>query len=176
MRFRLIIGLAAGLVCMCTAGLADAKPVYVPGSSFDGTCQLTGTLTLATPIGSTPRSTSFTGSQSGTCQGSLNGGPSAAHVVRNQVSGIGLLSCFGGHTLTNDVLRFDDGSQIRVYTDVAFAGVEAGGHFQGAGGDGVVEINLLPYFSQSTMDQCQAGTLTDARYDVTARTITPMVG
>ncbi len=51
------------------------------------------------------------------------------------------------------------------------------GHFQGeVSGGGVVEVNLLPYFDQSMVAACQAGALREVRYDLVARTVTPMVG
>ena len=50
-------------------------------------------------------------------------------------------------------------------------------HSTGAvSGEAVVEVDFLPYFDQATMAACQAGTLGSARYDLIARTITPLVG
>jgi hypothetical protein len=43
-------------------------------------------------------------------------------------------------------------------------------------GEAAVEVDFLPYFDQSTMAACQAGTLSSARYDLIAHRITPLVG
>jgi hypothetical protein len=37
-------------------------------------------------------------------------------------------------------------------------------------------VNLLPYFDPSVIAACQDGALWSVRYDLMARTVTPMVG
>jgi hypothetical protein len=74
-------------------------------------------------------------------------------------------------------LTFAHRFKIHIFVDAAFGLTQAVGHFRGAvSGDGVVEVNFLPYFDQSTQAACQAGTLGSARYDLIAHTITPLVG
>jgi hypothetical protein len=180
MRLRAIIGVTAILAASSALASVAYGKDHADAStsnSFDGTCHLSGDITLGTPLGSQLRPTTFTGTGTGTCTGSLNGGPSEDHPTLNQISGLGTLSCAGGHTLTDDVLTFDNGPTIRVFTDTVFGATQGVAHFMGAiSGDGVVEVNLLPYFDESIVAACQAGTLSRVRYDLTARTITPMVG
>lgn len=147
---------------------------------FEGTCRLTGVLHFKDPLGNLPRFTSFTDSQSGTCTGTLNGAPMHDLPVVNSVDGSGLLSCAGGRASTADTLTFArgrHGTQVHITTESAGALTQLVGHVRGAAsGDGVVEVSLLPYTDQATLVACQAGNLTSARYDVLARTITPLAG
>jgi hypothetical protein len=146
-------------------------------NSFDGTCTMSGELRFDRPIDSTPRQTTFTDTASGTCTGSLNGAPVREIPVVNRVQGGGTLSCAGGVTITADTLVFDRRKRIHIHTTAAGALAEFAGNFQGdTSGGGVVEVNLLPYFDQSMLAACQAGSLRSARYDLVARTVTPMAG
>jgi hypothetical protein len=78
---------------------------------------------------------------------------------------------------TTDTLTFDRRLRLRITTEDAGGLTQFAGRFAGAvSGDGVVEVNALPFTDQSTLAACQAGTLTGARYDLVARTITPVVG
>jgi hypothetical protein len=180
MKLRAIICVTAVFAASCALasvaeGKAQADMTY--GNTFEGTCHLTGELELATPLGEGLAGTSFTGTGAGVCSGSLNGGPSEDHPTVNQITGLGSLSCAAGHTLTDDVLVLDHDRRIRVFTDTAFSATQGVGHFTGGiSGDGVVEVNLLPYFDQSVMEECQNGTLSQVRYDLTAQTLTPLVG
>ena len=179
MRFRALMSVTVVVAASCSfvAGGAASAFADTTGNSFEGSCQLTGDITLDAPLSSELRPTTFTGTGTGTCTGSLNGGPVEDHPTLNQISGLGTLSCAGGHTLTDDVLVFDRKFKIRVFTDTVFGATQAVGHFMGAiAGDGVVEVNLLPYFDESILAQCEAGTLSRVRYDLTARTLTPMEG
>src|SRR4051812_35376522 len=155
----------------------DTTPARSPQNSFDGTCRRRGELPFDQPIDSTPRQTTFTDPATGTCTGSLNGAPAREIPVGNRGQGAGTLSCAGGATMTADTLVFDRRKRIHIHTSAAGALAEFAGHFQGdASGDGVVEVNLLPYFDQSMVAACQAGNLRGARYDLVARTVTPMAG
>jgi hypothetical protein len=179
MKLRALISLAVLFAAWSALpAVADGKAQdATAGNSFEGTCRLTGDISFATPLGNQLRPTTFTGTGTGTCTGSLNGGPSEDHPTFNRISGLGTLSCAAGHTLTDDVLIFDNGPRIRVFTDTAFGATQGVGHFMGAiSGDGVVEVNLLPYFDTSITAACQSGTLARVRYDLIARTLTPMVG
>jgi hypothetical protein len=179
MRLRTFLGLAAALAVLWMLGSVVESDAHAAttGNSFEGSCHLTGDISLDTPLGADLGPTTFTGTGTGTCTGSLNGGLSEDHQTVNRISGLGSLSCAAGHTLTNDVLIFDRTTRVRVFTDTVFSASQGLGHFMGAiSGDGVVEVNLLPYFDQSVVEACQAGTLTRVRYDLTARTLTPMVG
>jgi hypothetical protein len=180
MKLRAIVGVTVLLaVSWVLASVAEgnAHADATTGNSFEGTCQLTGDITLDTPLSAELRPTTFTGTGAGTCTGSLNGGPSEDHSTVNQISGLGTLDCAGGHTLTDDVLIFDHSKRIRVFTDTVLGATQAVGHFMGAiSGDGVVEVNLLPYTDESVLAECEAGTLSRVRYDLRAWTLTPMVG
>jgi len=178
MRARKISGVAVltGFVLATGWGAAPAQAAKGP-NTFEGTCMLSGELTFDQPLGNDLRTTTFTDTASGTCSGTLNGVQSDAIPVVNSVTGSGTLSCLGGQTTSADTLTFARHYPIHIFTDAAFALTEAVGHFRGAvSGDGVVEVNVLPYLDQSTLAACQAGTLTSARYDLVARTVTPLVG
>jgi hypothetical protein len=169
---RAITG-AAALALLLTAptGASAAK------NSFDGTCRLSGELRFATPLGNELRTTTYTDVATGTCTGTLNGVARAAIPVVNHATGSATASCLAGHTTAADTLTFARRVRIRVFTDAVFGLTQVAGRFRGAvSGAGIVEANLLPYTDQSTLAACQAGTLSRARYDLTARTITPMVG
>jgi hypothetical protein len=159
---------------------AARRRVARPPNRFEGTCRLTGELRFRDPLGNLPRTTSFTDSGSGTCTGTLNGAPMNDLPVVNSVSGSGLLSCAGGHASTADTLTFargKRGTQVHITTESAGALTQLVGHVQGAAsGHGLVQVSLLPYTDQATLAACQAGSLTSARYDVLARTITPLAG
>jgi hypothetical protein len=180
MKLRAIVCVTALLAVsgvLASVAEGNAYADATTGNSFEGTCQLTGDIILDSPLSPELRPTTFTGTGTGTCTGSLNGGPSEAHSTVNQISGIGTLSCAGGHTLTDDVLVFDHAKRIRVFTDTVLGATQAVGHFMGAiSGDGVVEVNLLPYTDESILAACQAGALSRVRYDLNAWTLTPMVG
>jgi len=146
-------------------------------NSFDGTCRLSGAFRFDTPVDNQMRERTFTDTAAGTCTGSLNGGPEREHEVVNSVRGSGMLSCAGGETMSADTLIFDRRTTIHIRTTSAGVLAEFVGHFQGeVSGGGVVEVNLLPYFDQSMVAACQAGALREVRYDLVARTVTPMVG
>jgi hypothetical protein len=40
----------------------------------------------------------------------------------------------------------------------------------------VLDVDLLPYADQALLEACSAGQLSQARYDLMAQTITPLVG
>ena len=43
-------------------------------------------------------------------------------------------------------------------------------------GESVEHVDLLPYTDQSVLEQCNAGQLSSARYQLDARTLSPLVG
>jgi hypothetical protein len=154
-----------------------AAPRRARPNSFDGTCRLSGELRFAEPIGSELRTTTFTDTAAGTCSGTLNGVSRDAIPVVNDVTGSATLSCAGGYASSADTLTFARRYSIRIFTDSAGGATQVVAHSRGAvSGDAVVEVNLLPYFDQATLAACQAGTLHSARYDLVARTTTPLVG
>jgi hypothetical protein len=178
MRLRTIISVAivAGSVGSATWGITPAPAATGP-NTFDGTCRLSGEFQFDEPLGNEPQYTTFTDTAVGTCSGTLNGVPGDAIPVVNSVSGSATLSCLAGQTSTADTLTFAHRFKIDIFVDAAFGLTQAVGNFRGAvSGDGVVEVNFLPYFDQSTQAACQAGTLSTARYDLVARTITPLAG
>jgi hypothetical protein len=138
---------------------------------------LSGELTFDEPLGNELRTTTFTDIASGTCSGTLNGVAREAIPVVNSVSGSGTLSCLAGQTTTADTLTFARHYPIRIFTEAAGGLTQFVARSTGAvSGEAVVEVNFLPYFDESTQAACQAGTLTSARYDLLARTVTPLVG
>jgi hypothetical protein len=144
--------------------------------TLDGACRLSGALVFDEPIGTAPRPTGFTDTATGTCSGTLDGVPIDNLPTRNDVHGLGVISCAGGHALSSDVLDFGHGTTIHIASD-SFA-VPAGGvsHFSGwSSGDGVVAVEFDPP-DQSMLARCQEGTLRKASYHLTARTFGPVTG
>lgn len=177
MRSRTTIG-ALTVMAFCLASAWGAPPAQsAKSNAFEGTCRLSGELRFAEPLGNELRTTTFTDSAAGVCSGTLNGVSRDAIPVVNNATGSGTLSCLAGHATTADTLTFARRYSIRIFTDVAGVPPELSGPFRGAvSGEGVVEVNLLPYTDQSTLASCQAGTLRATRYDLVAHTITPIVG
>lgn len=162
----------SSVIVLLGSGVAPRR-----ANTFNGNCNLKGELQFRDPVGSTPRTTSFTDVGHGTCTGVLNGVSVKGMPVTNNVTGSGELSCAAGHTSTADILTFARRRKIRVFTDAVGGATQFAGHFRGAvSGDGTVHVNLLPYTDQSVLAACQAGALRRVRYDLTAQTVTPMVG
>lgn len=174
MRSGGIVGVAvAALAWMGFAGTASAARA----NTFDGSCRLSGQLTFAQPLGDDLRPTTFTDTAAGACTGTLNGAAVEEVPVTNQATGSGMFSCLAGSATTADTLTFDRRLRLHITTQDAGGLTQFAGRFAGAvSGDGVVEVDLLPYTDQTALAACQAGTLSAARYDLVARTITPVVG
>jgi hypothetical protein len=168
---------AAVAVSLVSAGWTVSATAAQGPNSFEGTCKLSGELVFDQPLGNELRTTTFTDTASGTCSGTLNGVPQENIPVVNKVSGSGTLSCVAGETMTDDTLTFARRYPIRIFTTAVGGLTQFVAHSRGAvSGESVEEVNALPYFDQSTMEACAAGTLTSARYDLIAYTITPLVG
>jgi hypothetical protein len=170
-----------GFVAIAATGLPpvpSAPPARADArNTFDGTCRLSGELRFREPLGNAPRATTFTDTAVGTCTGTLNGVPVNDVPVANRASGSGTLSCLAGHATTADTLTFARRSRLRILTDITGGLTQFAGRFRGAvSGDGIVEVNVLPYADQPLLEACQAQALRAARYDLVARTITPVVG
>jgi hypothetical protein len=88
-----------------------------------------------------------------------------------------MLSCVAGQATTADTLSFGRGVRVHFSTVTTGGLTQFTAHFSGAvSGDGVVYVNLLPYTDQSALAACEAGLLRSARYDLVARTLTPVTG
>jgi hypothetical protein len=177
MKARIVISVAVVAVSVSAGwGAASASAAKGP-NAFEGTCRLSGVLVFDQPLGNELRTTTFSDTASGTCSGTLNGVPGDSIPVVNSVTGTGTLSCLAGETTTDDTLTFARHYPIRIFTKAVGGLTQFAAHSTGAvSGEAVVEVDFLPYFDQSTMAACQAGTLSSARYDLIARTITPLVG
>jgi len=178
MRSRPIIAVVGVVAVSVSAGWGAGSATAAKGpNTFEGTCRLSGVLVFDQPLGNDLRTTTFTDTASGTCSGTLNGVPGDSIPVINSVTGSGTLSCLAGETTTDDTLTFARRYPIRIFTDAVGGLTQFVAHSKGAvSGEAVVEVDFLPYFDQSTMAACQAGTLSSARYDLIAHTITPLVG
>jgi hypothetical protein len=177
MRARTISAAVLAGFMVSAAWAAPAATATKGPNTFDGTCGMTGELVFAVPLGNELRTTTFTDTASGTCSGTLNGVPGESIPVVNSVTGSGTLSCLAGETMTDDTLTFARHYPIRIFTDAAGGLTQFVAHSTGAvSGEAVVEVDFLPYFDEATMAACQAGTLSSARYDLIAHTITPLVG
>ena len=177
MRLRGLALSAAAASLLPAAVLAPAARGNQGPNSFDGTCKLSGDFVFDRPIGPLPQTMSFADSATGTCSGKLNGVQQDNIPVVNTVSGWGTISCSFADAHTSDTLTFDRHYPIRIFTDSAGALTQVVAHSSCAvSGDSVEHVNLLPYTDQSTLEQCQAGALRSARYDLDAQTLTPLVG
>jgi hypothetical protein len=159
-------------------GTLLVTPPATAADRFEGTCTLTGQLRFAKPLGNEPRDTTFQDRASGTCDGTLNGAEKNKAPVEIRASGSGSLGCLAGHSTSAGTLTFSaEGAKIRFFTDTTGGLTQFASRFRGAvSGEGVAEVNFLAYADESTTAACQAGTLASARYDLTARTTSPLVG
>jgi hypothetical protein len=178
MRARAMMSVTAIAVSVVSAaGAAPAATAAKGPNSFEGTCMLSGKLVFDEPLGNELRTTTFTDTATGTCSGILNGVPGTDIPVVNTVTGSGTLSCLAGETTSDDTLTFAHRYPIRIFTQAVGGLTQFVAKSTGAvSGEAAVEVNTLPYFDDSTQAACEAGTLTSARYDLIARTITPLVG
>jgi hypothetical protein len=168
-----VLGMAAALLPASTAGAAN---------TMEGACTFSGSLKFDPPLGNELREFSYRDWASGTCTGTLNGVPQqdAPAVIRASGSGTG--SCLAGRTTSSGTLTFTRGTKreaddvkIRFSTNLAGVFTQYTGTFHGAiSGDGTGLVNLLP--GESGLAECEAGALDFLRYDLVARTITPLVG
>jgi hypothetical protein len=174
------LALAAATASLLAAGAVPVSTAYAKQSgpnSFDGTCKLTGDFVFERPIGPLPQTMSFTDSATGTCSGKLNGVQQDSIPVVNTVTGWGTVSCSFGDAHTSDTLTFARRYPIHIFTDSAGALTQFVAHSSGAvSGESVEHVSLLPYTDQSTLEQCQAGALRSAHYDLDAQTLSPLVG
>jgi hypothetical protein len=170
--------LAVATTALASTGWGVASAAAAKGpNTFEGTCQLSGEMVFDQPLGNELRTTTFTGTTYGTCDGTLNGVPGTDIPVINSVSGSGTLSCLAGETSTDDTLTFARRYPIRIFTDAVGGLTQFTAYTRGAvSGESVEEVDFLPYFDEADQAACQAGTLSSARYDLIARTITPLVG
>jgi hypothetical protein len=163
-----------------------AFPAIAKGetNTFEGTCSMTGQLRFDQPLGTAPISTGFTDRASGTCGGALNGDPLGDARAEIHGKGSGTLSCFAGHSTSAAMLTFTRAPNgvarktvIRFVTDTSGAGLQFLSEVRGVvSGSGIGEVDFAPYADQPAFDACVAGGLASARYDLSARTVTPIAG
>jgi hypothetical protein len=147
-------------------------------------CTLSGRLSFDEPLGNSLRETSFRDHAAGTCSGTLNGVTQESAPVVIRAKGRGTLSCLAGHTTSSGTLTFTRGTtsdaddlKIRFLTDTTGGLTQFVSKFRGAvSGRGIAYVTFLPYADQSALAACEAGTFGSARYDLSAHTITPVVG
>lgn len=170
-------------VLAAVAALLPVSPAAA-ANTFDGTCTLTGIFKFDPALGNSLRETSFRDYASGTCTGTLNGAPQTQAPVLIRGRGSGTLSCLAGRATNFGRLIFTRGTQndaddVKIHFIAEMQGglLEFVGTFRGAvSGNGVAHADFLPYADEAGFAACEAGTLGSARYDLTARTVTPMVG
>jgi hypothetical protein len=171
-----VLALAAALIAASPAGAAN---------TIEGSCSLSGVFKFEPPLGNEPRETSFRDYASGTCTGTLNGVPQVNAPVVIRGRGSGTLSCLGPGRATNFAkLIFTRGTKSDADdVKIDFVAETVGGLLEfvavvrgAVSGSGTGHANFLPYADESDFAACEAGTLESARYDLLARTITPIVG
>ena len=175
----------AGLVVLLAVVAATwpASPAAA-ANSLEGTCRLSGQFKFHEPLGNELRETGFRDHASGTCTGTLNGGPIEDAPVMLRAKGAGTASCLAGHTRSSGSATFTRGTKadgddvsIRFWTEASGGLTQFAARFGGVvSGEGIAYVSFLPYAGESARAACQAGTLHSARYDLVTRTITPMVG
>ena len=175
----------AGLISVLLAAAATLLPSSAAAANtMDATCTLSGRLDFEPPLSNELRDIAFRDHASGSCTGSLNGVPEEEAPVVLRARGSGTASCLGGHTTSSGTLTFTRGTKgdaddvkIRFFTDMTGAALQATGAFRGAiSGEGIAYVTFLPYADEAAMAACETGSLGSARYDLLARTITPVVG
>ena len=173
---RVVLALAVAAATLLGVSGSAAARGTAP-DTFDGTCTMSGRLTFAVPLGFEPRETTFDDEASGTCSGLLNGARVEDVPAVNHATGSGTLSCGGGTARTADALAFPHGVRVSFTTTIAGALTQFAARFTGtAGGDGVVYVNALPYTDEAALAACAGSGLSSARYDLEARTLTPVAG
>jgi hypothetical protein len=176
MGHRPIIGAVAMTTAVLAAGGWGAAPARA-ANTFDGTCRLSGELRFDPPLGNDLRAAAIKDDAVGTCTGTVNDVAVDNAPVTNRATGSGMLSCMAGQATTADTLNFGHGVKVDFSTDTIGGLTQFTAHFSGAAsGDGVVYVNFLPYTDQSALAACQAGALRSTRYDLVARTLTPVTG
>ena len=174
------VGLIAGMA-MLAALLA---PSAAAANTFDGSCTLSGMFKFDPPLSNELQATSFRDYASGTCTGTLNGVPQVDAPVVIRGKGSGTLSCLAGRATNLGKLIFNRGTKnqaddvtIGFVAETTGGLLEFVGTFRGAvSGTGIAHVNFLPYADESGLAACESGTLASARYDLFARTVSPLVG
>jgi hypothetical protein len=173
------VGLIALLAVV--AATMPASPAAA-ANTMEGTCTLSGWVKLDPPVGNELREIRFRDQASGTCSGTLNGVPQQDAPVVIRAQGSGTVSCLAGQTTESGTLTFTRGTKsdaddvkIHYSNNITGVSVEYVGTFHGAvSGEGIGNVRLLP--DESGLAACEAGTLDFLRYDLVARTITPVTG
>jgi hypothetical protein len=173
------VGLIA--VLALAAAILPAGPAAA-ANTLEGTCTLSGWAKFDPPLGNEPREFSFRDHASGTCTGTLNGVPQQDAPVLIRAKGSGTAGCLAGRTMESGRLIFTRGTEsdaddvaIRYSNSLVGVSTEYVGTLRGAvSGEGVGRVEILP--GESGLAECAAGTLDFVRYNVVARTITPVIG
>jgi hypothetical protein len=171
------------IAAMATLG-ALLAPSAAAANTFDGSCTVSGVFQFHPPLSNELEATSFRDYASGTCAGRLNGIPQVEAPVVIRGKGSGTLSCLAGRAMNFGKLIFTRGTnnqaddvKINFVAETTGGLLEFVGTFRGAvSGTGIAHVNFLPYADESGLAACESGTLASARYDLFARTVSPLVG
>ena len=167
----------AALIAILSLVAASPPASASPTHTLEGTCTVSGQLTFQPPLGNELRPTALRDAASGTCTGTLDGVAVQDAPVSVRANGGGDLSCLAGHTTTTGTITFANGARIRFWTDTSGALTQFVSRWGGAvSGTGVAYVSFLAHADQAALAACQAGTFRAARYDMVARTITPVAG
>ena len=164
------------LTLLALAGAA--APAHAAGpTTMEGTCRLSGVLEFEPPLANAARDVRFRDRASGTCSGTLNGVPRVDVAVDLRAKGAGTVSCVAGETTSTGTLSFATGEKLRFWTHTTGAITQFVSRFGGAvAGDGVAHVDFLTRGDPATLEACESGTLAAAPYELTTRTLTPVVG
>jgi hypothetical protein len=174
-----------GLIAVLSLGAVILQPSPADAANnLEGACTLSGRLDFDPPLGNALRETDFEDHATGTCSGKLNGVAEHDAQVAIRAKGSGTLGCLAGHTTSSGILTFTRGTRseaddvrIRFLTDTSGGLTQFMSKFRGAvSGEGIGYVSFLAYGDASALAACEANTFTSARYDLVARTITPVIG
>jgi hypothetical protein len=169
--------------------LATAICFTVPASTsaateLRGSCNLRGELSFERPLTTFPAQMTYRDRLAGTCSGNLGGVRQVRAPVVLEGRGSGALGCLA--VRTRGVLRLtftrgtpaaSDDTSLSFFTQTVGAVGQFANALRGAmSGRAASFGTLLPSLGARTLSSCQAGTLTSARYDLVALTLTPLRG
>ena len=171
--------------------LTAAPATTASDQSADSTtdsCEMRGTATFSgSGLGNEPQHLRYGFDAAGTCDGTLNGGPIEDEPVETSLSGEDTLSCLVS-AATNDAhgtMRFTRGTRRRsddVLIDFIVGPLVGGGTentFRVRGrvaGEAVGHSSFLNTAPPDASQRCADGTLKQIDFEVTVRTLTPIVG
>jgi hypothetical protein len=176
---RLAVGLAVGVATgLLGVGLAPAS-AKEKLDSFSGSCLFQGTVGFSPPATNSPQLLNVVYDATGTCTGTLNGGPLSSAPVRVHAEVQSYGSCLRASTIApgQGTIRFADGTTIRYTFEFDWVLSEGIQTFEGqssglAYGHGTF---LTPRSEPEIASKCGGEGLAAAPMDLSMTTESPLV-